>query len=989
MVERPPVRERTEFQERKIEVVRTEQMLLIVQRLALRPGAMREVAMLAMQQLAAATPDSAVTLDFSATEHAQEVVQALRYEIEFERLQYGDESVPERQQFLEQRGPVQERTRRLRAALYHEYFTVTTEALLEQERGESALYQECNTVLQDVTAAMGFQRPVILELTRARQLNAFVLRPEKLGDSFDEPSTEPIHVFVNVGLITELSQLFKSQNKVFTKDHLAAILGHELRHLQQKQYQPDEGASATAAEARVRYEYDADLGGMEGADLAGFNPMGAIEVQQAMLLAGSSWAEVIRHYFHQTHPVTQNRVTTLLEEYHRPERVFYNADQPLQPFSDAALANANELAREELIQDLKWARSVNSWNELLDKLDAAKTATIRDDLMVLDTLRLHLDVQTALSTVEHALETDRWGLRSAILYEANLKVTGQEINCSLIAEREWRDSVYSYYEFTDESKDHRGNILRTDVGLFRAPENQLVDLDSVRDDEMLKAIEFHTQHVVMVPPQETPTGPFVTISDLFDPNNPAACSYWGIPEGWMEESKRQEQMDQHRYKFMERLSNRILRGFKWKYTLRGTEQIALKQEVLNVFEAARAVQADGATTTEAFPKSLAELGAMVEARISQSKPAGDVGSLPKAGKSEYVPELNYNERYAPYRHTAVMIGTPLADTGWGRVYQRVMNRLQDHWTKATTPAEVQRVTGEVMPPLPDDISEALFCRTTVDTVYPHLSQPIIPESLAALQRWGTQVPLVLRRLPLLGEQLRDQRLPFAKFDRLDYQSRFDARTRDVKELMTGAIGQAIHTAPLAEIGDVMKQVQQLHNHPYFEDLFRHGPDRYQPDSAIAALAPHAFKEPPFYKAAVRPHLFARWIREGLTANLKESNASAWLQELTTILVSQAEMLGLPADYFVGALEGLPKRETPPLMLRIILNVLEVVAKQKMTQQRAEMQRLDDRRRDYVIIELAEQLDRMATELYAAGMAEDINELKGLATIHLGLYDTGN
>ena len=107
---------------------------------------------------------------------------------------------------------------------------------------------------------------------------------------------------------------------------------------------------------------------MEGSDLAGYNPKAALEVQQALLQSGSGWAEVIQHYFSKTHPVTQNRVTALAEEYHRPERVFYNADQPLQPFSPAALANASEIGRERLLAQLEQARSVDDWDRLLEDL---------------------------------------------------------------------------------------------------------------------------------------------------------------------------------------------------------------------------------------------------------------------------------------------------------------------------------------------------------------------------------------------------------------------------------------------------------------------------------------------------------------------------------------------------------------------------------------------------------------------------------------------
>ncbi|MBI4407859.1 MAG: hypothetical protein HY565_05180 [Candidatus Kerfeldbacteria bacterium] len=975
MTERSPVRERTEFREKKLELVRTERILIIVQRLALAKGATSEVAALVMQQLATASPDSTVTIDLSTTDHTAEVVQALRYEIEYERLQYGDETIPERQEFLEKRQPIQEATRQLRRRLHYEYAVTTEEALSETEQNESALFGEINGVVQDVATAMQFQRPVQLELSRERKLNAYVLVVEKLGDHYDVPTTEPIHVFVNIGLITELGRLFQAQGKVFSKDHLAAIIGHELRHLQQKQYQPDEGESSQSTEARVRYEYDADLAGMEASDLAGYNPEAAIEVQQALLSSGPTWAEVIQHYFSKTHPVTQNRVTALAEEYHRPERVFYNADQPLQSFSPAALENASEIAREKLLMQLNKARTVQDWDILLEDLMDSRKATLRDYLMALDTLRLQLDVQTALATAEDALEQDRFGLRTAILYEANAVVAGEQTHCSLIQQRQL-DRSYNVGPTTDESKDYRGQVLRDLLTYGRRERaDRLFDPTSVKTEQLQKAVEFHRQHVVLVPVETLPVRMFATLDDLFNPDNPAALKYWGIPDGWVKKPEVVGRLRTARAKLMEHLTNRILRGFEFKYALRGKQDTTLKEAVLKVFAEAKPTVVEPDITTAAFPKFLAELAALAQARVSQSiATSASIVERQSGETTEPEPEINFRERYHPFVHTA-----ELGDTGFGRVYRRIMNRLHDLWSAA--------IASKQLTALPPDIAEDLFRRLTADTVFPHLAQKFIPTSLETLQPWGTTVPAVLRAIPLFGETQRDQHLPFARHDRADYEYRFDKPAHDVRELMVGAIGQDMHTASIGDLGDVMQRVSELNNHPYVQQLFQRGPDRWQPDPALAALAPAAWQAPPFYKPAARPHLFTRWIREGLQANVSEPNAPAWLHELEAILVGHAEVLGLPPDYFVGALDQLPKDQPPqPLMKRLLLSVLEVVAKKTMAEARAKDADHRASWQTQIIGELTGELNRIATELYAASGAQDMAELKTMLQIDLDLYE---
>ncbi|MFA6475333.1 MAG: hypothetical protein WCV88_04005 [Patescibacteria group bacterium] len=217
---KPKRGEQRESTELTLELSRDDRTLLILTRLMMSDTRTSELAGVALEQLTQSTSDS-TTIEFKDPTHSVEWIRALRYEIDRERLNYGDESVPERQEFLERRRPVQEATRRLRTRLQLEYKRTTTETLTEAEQRESVIYQEVGEIVANVSEAMGFRRPVLLELTRSTDMNAYVLRTEKLDEDYTVPSTEPVHVFVNIGFITQLHKMFVEQKKVFTKDHLA------------------------------------------------------------------------------------------------------------------------------------------------------------------------------------------------------------------------------------------------------------------------------------------------------------------------------------------------------------------------------------------------------------------------------------------------------------------------------------------------------------------------------------------------------------------------------------------------------------------------------------------------------------------------------------------------------------------------------------------------------------------------------------------------
>ena len=972
--------ENREKPELSLELSRDDRTLLILQRIRLIGTGTSELAATAIEQLMQAQTDTAVTISFTEPEHSADWVQALRYEIDRERLQYGDVTVAERQEFLERRRPIQEGTRQLRKRLHREYFCTTDEALTEHERTESKLYEEIDGIVQNMSEAMGFQRPIVLELTRNPTMNAYVLRAEKLDEDFMSPSTEPVHVFVQVGMITKLRDMFKEQDKVFTKDHLASIIGHELRHLQQKKYQPDEHRVGKQADEQVRFEYDADLGGMEGADLAGYNPKAAIELQRVLLAANKkgNWREVIEHYFTQTHPITESRLTALEEEYHRPERIIYNADQPYEQFSEAALDDAAELARERLLQQFETARTVEDWETILTDIENNPRATMRDGLMALDVFRLQLDVRTALSAVHECLAHDTFGYRSALVYEANLVAAGESLNCSLFRLRK-PDNHFSRVASDD---DYRGKVLG-DLARDPTPDDvMLFDAASISPEAMDRAVEFHRQHVVLVPPEQRPTGPFASLEDIFDHTNRAAVKFWQLENHTP--SRLPDAFQEKRIALTTNLTQRWLRGFEFEYTLHDQESIDLKEAALAIFAEQSAKTADTITTAAlpTLPKNLAELAAVAVARLSRAQ--AETSSAGTTGQTyTYRPERKHSAHFHPFQHAARIPDTTLAETSFGQVYVRLEKILREKFAAATAPEQIQAITGEPAQTPTAAVQNELFQRATRDTVYPRFADKVIPiNDLADLKQWQL-LPSVMRALPVYGESHRYSRLPFAQEDVHDYVGRVDRVARPLLEIMAGAIGMDIHGGSI-DIGTAVQQVRTLQNHPYIQALYRHQ-YTWKPSTEIAAVAASAYAAPAFYEKPAQRFLYQRWVNEGLRANLTEVTQPAWLQEMTTILSAKAEALGLPSDYFLSALKKLPKKTEPTeLVPRLQQLLYRALVKTGLAANfDAARNNAMQFRQNQVIAELEVALSRVATELYVSTMAEDAEELQAVVP-----YDTG-
>jgi|GEM_PF-6692214 len=706
---------------------------------------------------------------------------------------------------------------------------------------------------------------------------------------------------------------------------------------------------------------------MEGADLAGYNPQAAIELQRVLLQATGrpNWKQVIEHYFTKTHPITQNRLTALEEEYHRPERIVYNADQPQQLFSDAALEDAKDLAREKLLQQLQVARTAEDWNNILDDIENNPRATFRDGLMALEVFRLQLDMRTALAAVYDALEHDRFGYHNAILYEANLALSGESLYCSLINPLAIESRMFSQPRSPDN--DYRGKVLEDLVQNPTSEDTTLHDPDSINRTIMTDAIKFHRQHAVLVPPELPPTEPFTKLEDLFDHTNPAALKYWKIESHFDKKAK----IKQHKDTFIANLAQRWLRGFEFHYTLTGQESIDLKNAALKLLEELPPKTSTDSITTSALPtipSSLAELATTVQARLSRSEKQVALPATINTGY-QLPPTRSFESTFQPFQHAAMIgSGTRLSKTRFGKIYQRLQKLLRHHFDAVITPDHIEHVTGERVTTVTQTVKDELFRRATHDTIYPKFAHDVILfDDLKDLQQWKV-VPTVMRTLPVYDYTHAQSDLPFTRGDRLDYVDRFNNLHKPLLEVMTGALGLNIHAQDHGKIGAAMRTVQTLQNHPYIQQLARGIPEK--PSTHMATVAGTVYKPPFFHQKDIKRVLFKRWLEEGLRINLSEPNRPAWLQEIVNILRDKAEQLGLPENYFLVELDK-------PTGLAGLMS--------RFFKKPSNLTTIDE-------TELQRPLNRLATELYAAGVAEDATELRDLFTdasgrpIEINFYD---
>ncbi|MBI4449931.1 M48 family metalloprotease, partial [Candidatus Uhrbacteria bacterium] len=321
---------------------------------------------------------------------------ALLWEIEDERIRMG-EITPRVQAFIDSRAQLDRSLRSTRERLQWEHFKVTQELMGEQEKKESKLHTELDTIVQDLARELGFDRPVVLEITRSTEFNAFVLQVAKEG-GMERNDAIPLRIFVHAGLVANAQELLAATGKKLTRDHLAAILGHELAHLQQPSYHIDHPPEDH--NERQRYEYDADTTALTAMDRAGYNPRAMIEIFELISRrAGQSdrVGQVIGHYVNRSHPLTENRIKELWQVYQRPDQPFFSSSKEQEPLSDSALQEVDVLLRKQFERRLDGIETIAGWDSVLETLELDPRMTLHDLERVANVLKPQMDAYAAIA----------------------------------------------------------------------------------------------------------------------------------------------------------------------------------------------------------------------------------------------------------------------------------------------------------------------------------------------------------------------------------------------------------------------------------------------------------------------------------------------------------------------------------------------------------------------------------------------------------------
>lgn len=474
--------------------------------------------------------------------------RALEYAMEEERIRAGEQT-PRVQEFIESRKQLDNSLRLEREKLGREYIKVDRELMLEKDKGESALYKELSEIVQNVSRELGFERPVDLDVVRDEHLNAFVLTVSKEG-GLSKENTIPLRIYVNAGLIDVLRQAFNPkeytlgtpEEKLVGKDHVAAVIAHELAHLKQPAWHAD--MQQQSEEQSQRYEYDADSEGMRAMDRAGYNPKAMIEVFETMhKMQRGKLQNLLGHYLSGSHPLTENRIKELWQLFQQPDQPYFSAQKNLEPLSSTALKEVDGLLRKELYKEIAEARTLADWEKIIERLEKGDGMTLRDTEIVGQNLKLFMDGRLAMAVALEELATGT-GMAEALLYRANhlmheRKKFDEEAAQVKVSEPLVMDPPAPkrppQYAMRDVMGCGSYEVNSTVFGYLQKWTTSVMPLQprdysreeyspALRDKEVegqaVKFIKAHTANEV-VPPDY-----FKTIDDLFDPENSHASMFW-------------------------------------------------------------------------------------------------------------------------------------------------------------------------------------------------------------------------------------------------------------------------------------------------------------------------------------------------------------------------------------------------------------------------------------------------------------------------------
>ncbi|MBO7611003.1 MAG: M48 family metalloprotease [Elusimicrobia bacterium] len=186
-------------------------------------------------------------------------------------------------------------------------------------------------------------------------------------------------VFLFSELIYELAEEMHKEGKKLTKDHIAAILAHELQHTTQENRIYDD-YKATKGDGK-RKEYDADRESIFILEQAGYNPRAVEEMMTALsLMSGSSLLEA----FFDEHPNTKDRVKEISEILEDPSLVLLSMSANQQPMDVSSLAKYGQDFEEYLDKNIdkgsnhSYSLNAKALQKILDETDFFEQMSIFD-----------------------------------------------------------------------------------------------------------------------------------------------------------------------------------------------------------------------------------------------------------------------------------------------------------------------------------------------------------------------------------------------------------------------------------------------------------------------------------------------------------------------------------------------------------------------------------------------------------------------------------
>lgn len=824
-----------------------------------------------------------------------EVWKALEYELEDDRICRG-EITPRVKEFMDSRELLAESVRGVSERVYWENIKTTNELMSDKEKETSVLFRELNDVLQKVVGQLGFKRPVQLEITRSPDFNAFILNVAREG-GIEKTSNVPLRVFVHSGFIDKAKEFLAKQGKVFAPDHLAFILGHELAHLKQPGYNPDQPPSD--AEENQRHEYDADTIGLEGADRAGYNPRAGIELMEVVQQHGENWKELLGHYFQRTHPVTENRVKELWQIYERSDQPFFSAAKKFDTFSPEVFQEVDKLLRKDFLRQTAEARSMKDLEGVVERLEKDPDMTLKDVEVAGTCLRQHVDMRMGLAAALHDLEGGG-PLSEVVLARANRALSMQDDYERRLAQDPALENTNQKYAPWSDLLPTGRKAVSASIPLFsesvfdvvlKEPGSELgkeFSPEQVPPKSAECVRDFFLEHDVLIDPKGAY---FTSINELFDEANPHAIRFWDSYTKYGHEMARGlskiKSDERYRALVLEWMAGKYVFGVSQRHEYSGEEL----QKRLAFIDRLHA-QDSSATPGAVGAWNLDGLKRMVEGRVAGYKaPIAESPATISASERKAPPkrqEFVLHERLRAYLPLvppeAYQLGakppleaSPLQSLTWR--YLQAAHRIFEREMDSGHVGEQFKIEVEPNPAAKQLLFEGIFSGLVCDGTRTH-------EKIRSMKIED------VRAMPQVFDYLRClsvKKVPTYLEEDVEGQS----RQAPFSLIVRGLLGDHGTLTDETAIGERLQRVRVASLHPTLM-MHQWGTPNIQ-DKELASVVTEANNLFDLKRSIFRHYLELGW--RSPTPNGKEPSKRTLLERRKEALENRARAEGLPGDFF--------------------------------------------------------------------------------------------